>query len=72
MPEVGRSIGGPEHPHPGKSQKAIGFFRNIGTEPPREQIASLGRFVRPSVKYVDDLKNVDMTRRSPPDGILWR
>ena len=42
-----------------KSQVAIGFLRNTGTVPTREAgpmgpIASLGRFVRPSLKYEDD------------------
>ena len=42
---------------PGKSQVAIGFHRNTGTDPPREAIgpnASRGRSKRPSVRYVDD------------------
>ena len=45
---------------PGKSQVAIGFLRNTGTDPlkkkldPLDPTASQGRFVRPSVKYVDD------------------
>ena len=49
---------GPD-PH-GKSQVASGIFRNTGTDPPREAIgtlgpiASRGRSVRPSVKYVAD------------------
>ena len=51
-------IGGLEHP--GKSQVAIGLLRNTGTDPLEKQldplgpIASQGRFVRPSVKNVDD------------------
>ena len=45
---------GSEPPPLGKSQVVIGFLRNNGTEPPREQIGSRGRFVQPSVKYVDD------------------
>ena len=42
------------------SQVAIDFLRNGGTDPLKKQfdplcpIASRGRFVRPSVKYVDD------------------
>ena len=45
---------------PGKSQVAIGFLRNSGTDPsreaigPRGPIASRRRPVWPSVKYVDD------------------
>ena len=42
---------------PGKSEVAIGFLRNTGTDPSREAlgpIASRGRSIRPSVKYVDD------------------
>ena len=35
----------------------IGLLRNTGTDQPREAIGSLGRRpIRPSVKYVDDLK----------------
>ena len=40
-----------------KSEMAIGLFRNTGTDTPREAIgpiASRGKSVRPSVKYVDD------------------
>ena len=54
----GGVIGGLEHP--GKSQVAIGLLRNTGTDPLEKQldplgpIASQGRFVRPSVKNVDD------------------
>ena len=44
--------GGLEPLPPGKSQVAISFLRNNGTDPPQE--ASQGRSVRPSVKYVDE------------------
>ena len=44
-----------------KSQVAVGFLRNTGTDPRLEKqldplgpIAFRGRSVRPSVKYVDD------------------
>ena len=53
-----RGRGGTGGPNPPvKSQVAIGFLRNSGTDPPREAIgplgpsASRGGFVRPSVKY---------------------
>ena len=61
---------------PGKSQVAIGFLRNSGTDPPPPlekqlypsgPIASRGRSVGPFVIYVDDLKN----KRTPRDGIFW-
>ena len=46
---------------PGKSQVAIGFFRNSGTHPlPEKQLGPSGpitsrrRFVWPSVKYAGD------------------
>ena len=44
-------------------QVAIGFLRNHGTDPLKKQLDPLGpiasrgesiRFIRPSVKYVDD------------------
>ena len=38
---------------PGKSQMAIGVLRNTGKDPLQGATASLGRSVRPSVKYVD-------------------
>ena len=46
---------------PGKLQVAIGFLRNIGTDPLENHLdslgpdVSLGRFIRPFVKYADDL-----------------
>ena len=45
--------GGPDPPPPGKSQVAIVFPRNTGTDP-SGRIAFQGRSVRLSVKYVDD------------------
>ena len=45
---------------PGKSQVAIGFLRNSGTDPLKKQldpsgpIASRGRSIQPHVKYVND------------------
>ena len=40
---------------PRKSQVAIDFLKNSGTDPSRRgPIASRGRSVRPSVKYADD------------------
>ena len=59
-----RGRGGTEGPDPPvKSQVAIGFLRNSGTDPLREAngpmgpIASRERSVRPSVKYVEMTKN---------------
>ena len=40
-------------PISGKSQVVIGFLRNTGKDPPVGPIASGGRSVQPSVKYVD-------------------
>ena len=45
-PEAGDRGSGPAR---GKSQVAIGFLRNTGTDPP-----SRSELLRPSVKYVDD------------------
>ena len=44
---------------PGKSQVPIRFHRNIGMNPTQEAnwTPSGGRFVQPSVKYVDDWQN---------------
>ena len=63
-------MGGPrEGPDLGKSQVAIDFLTNSGTDPLEKQLhpsgstVSRGRFVRPSVKYVDEFKK--------PDGICW-
>ena len=45
---------------PGKSRVAIGFLRNTGTDhlekklDPSDPTASHGKFIRLSVKYVDD------------------
>ena len=56
----GGGAGGPDPPPLGKSQVAICFLRKSGTDPLKKQldpmgpIASRGRSVRPSVKYVDD------------------
>ena len=50
-------------PQPGKSQVAIGFLRNSGTDPLEKQldpmgpIASKGRSVRPSKNCDDDYEN---------------
>ena len=44
----------------GKSQVTIGFLRNTGMDPLDKQLVSMapnasrGRFVRPSIEYVDD------------------
>ena len=57
---------GPETP-PGKSQVALGFLRNTGTDLPEKQLvplgqtASRGKFVWPSVKYFDDRLKKDRT-----------
>ena len=58
------SIGGTGDPDPaGKSEVAKGFFRNSGMDhhqeaiEPFDPIASRGRYVRPSVQYIDYLKN---------------
>ena len=56
--------GGPDPPPPGKSQVAIVFLRNTGTDP-LGRIASRGRSVCPSVLCVDDLK------KEPSDEIFW-
>ena len=40
--------GGPDPPSPGKSQMAIGFIKNSGTDPLEMQIAPRWRSVRPS------------------------
>ena len=51
-----------------KLQVAMGFLRNTGTDRTREAsgptgptgpLAPRGRSVRPSVKYVDDIKSQD-------------
>ena len=60
--QIQRGDRGFRPPPPGKLQVAIGFLTKTGTEPPREAIgpiargpiASQGRSVRPSMKYVDD------------------
>ena len=61
---IHRSRGGTEdggQDLPGKLQVGIGILRNTATDPPLEAIgptgsASRGMSVRPSVKYIDDLK----------------
>ena len=59
----------------GKSQVAIGFLRNSGMDPPQEAIgpegpiASRGRSIRPSVKYVDDSKKIYI--RTTPDRFSY-
>ena len=45
--QSGASGSEPTHP------MAIGFLRNTGKESTREAIGPLGRFERPSVKYVN-------------------
>ena len=61
------SRGGGGLDRPGNSHVGIGFLRNTGTDTPREAIGplgpipSLGRSVRPSVKYVDHYKNIVRT-----------
>ena len=59
---------------PGKSQVAIGFLRNSGTNPLREAIGSIGSIAKEpiasqgsSVKYVDDQKKKFV--RTTPDWI---
>ena len=58
---IQRGTGGPDHTPSEKSQVAIGFLRNAGTDRPREAVdplgptVSRGRFVRPSVKDIDGL-----------------
>ena len=51
-------------PSPWKSQVAIGFLRNSGTDTHREAgpIASRGRSVYRSVKYVDEQKKLVRTK----------
>ena len=56
----GAWTGGPDPP--GKSQVAISFLRNTGMNPPQ------GRFVRPSIKYVDDSKNKPQKNKKNPLG----
>ena len=57
---MGGSRGGDRSLDPGKSQVAQGFLRNSGTDPldkqlnPSGSIASRGKSVRCTVKYVDD------------------
>ena len=77
------TMSGPDSPE--KSQLAIGFFRNTGTDPPslEEQFdplgpnASWGRTIRPSVKYVNITQKQNETLLGPPptppvpDGNLW-
>ena len=46
-------IGSAQPPPTGKSQVAIGFHGNSGTDPTREAIGPYG-FVRSYLKYVDD------------------
>ena len=62
--------GGREGPDPPvKSQVAIGFLRNSGTDPLREAmgpIASQERSVRPSVKYVEMTKNRKENKEACP------
>ena len=61
----------PPPPPPGKSQMAIGplkiWYRPLEKQlVPKGQIVSRGRPIRPSVKYLDDLKPCQDT--PPPDG----
>ena len=62
-------------PPAGKSLVAIGFLKTILARTPLEkQLAPLGpiasqeRFVHPSEKYIDDLKN---NNQDLPSGFLW-
>ena len=77
-PEGGEGVQTP--PPPGKSQVAICFLRNTCTELPRKSIkpkgskgpiASRGRPIRPSVKYVDDKKNNVVQTPPPPPPPWW-
>ena len=61
--------GGPGS-HPGKSEVAIGFFRNTSTGSFEKQLDQLlldWRSVRPSMKYINDPK-----RCRDPRPHLWR
>ena len=74
-PGGGGGAADPDQSHE-KSQVDIGFLRITDTDPPREAIgpfgpiASRGRPVRPSVKYVDDSINAP-SHTHTPDGICW-
>ena len=55
---------------PEKSQKVIGFLKNSGTDHPREAIASRGRSIGPSMKYLADEKKVIGTHPHPLRNFL--